>query len=104
VGALAEQIADFASKSGVAPKSIGTEYLESSKSLVMTLGYRDDEPAYKIQLHCVELADSSASGLGDLAALESKMSAAASRFQDVICHELFITGEGRFYMVFMVVA
>jgi hypothetical protein len=97
LGVLADQVASFVKEAGVAPKSIGTEYLESKKSLVVSLGYRDDEPGYQVQLQCVKLA-----GGDDLAELESQMAAAAGQFSGIICHELFITDSGQFYMVFMV--
>jgi hypothetical protein len=100
IGALGGQVAEFVASTGVAAKSIGTEYLESKKSLVVSLGYRDDEPGYPVQLHCVKLAG--LSGTDDLSQLESQMSAAAAQFTGIICHELFITDDGRFYMVFMV--
>jgi hypothetical protein len=102
LGKLGEQVAAFVKEAGVAAKSIGTEYLESKKSLVVSLGYRDDEPGYPVQLQCVKLAGPSGSSGDDLAQLESQMAAAAGQFTGIICHELFITDTGQFYMVFMV--
>ncbi len=100
LGGLGEQVAAFVKSAGVAAKSIGTEYLESKKSLVVTIGYRDDEPGYAVRLECVKLA--STSGLADPALLEAQMAEAAEKFPGIICHELFITDEGDFYMVFMI--
>ena len=96
---MAEQVAEFVKTTGVAAKSIGTEFLESKKSLVVTLGYRDDEPGYPVRLECVKLG---ASSLADPALLEAQMAEAAGKFPGIICHELFITDQGDFYMVFMI--
>jgi hypothetical protein len=102
LGDVAQEVADFVQNAGVAAKSIGTEYLEAKKSLVVTLGYRDDEPTYPVRLHCIKLAGPSQPGLDNLAAIETQMAEAAKGLSGIICHELFITDDGRFYMVFMV--
>ena len=51
LGPLAGEIAAWVKQQGVAPKSIGIEYLEGVKRVVVTVGYRDDEPGYPIELH-----------------------------------------------------
>jgi len=102
LGDLSQEVTDFVRSAGVAAKSIGTEYLEGKKSLVVTLGYRDDEPTYPVRLHCVKLAGPGQSGLDNLAVLETQMAEAAQELSGIICHELFITDDGRFYMVFMI--
>ena len=98
LGAIADQVSQFLDARKVAAKSIGTEYLESIKSLVVSLGYRDDEPGYPVRLECIKLAG----GTDDLASIESQMAASAQGLSGVICHELFITEEKEFYMVFMI--
>ena len=50
IGDLANKVAAFAKSEGVAAKSIGVEYLESMKKVVVTLGYRTDEKPYPIRL------------------------------------------------------
>jgi hypothetical protein len=101
LGALGDQIAAWAGEAKAAPKSIGVEYLEASKRLVLTVGYRDDEPGYPVKLTSVSLGRISKLDAEDLAGLESKMEGAAARLSDVICHELFITEDDEFLMVFM---
>ena len=100
LGGLAEQVSKFAADQSVAAKSIGTEYIEGRRSLVVTLGYRDDEQSYPIQLRAVKLAGAGTE-MKDLTALESQMAEASAKHSGIICHELFITESGEFYMVFM---
>ncbi len=100
IGALADEVAAFAGEAKIAAKSIGVEYLEAVKRLVITLGYRDDEEAYPIKLNCVPLGKIDAVS-EDFSALETAMTDASSSFNNIICHELYVTGEGDFLMVFM---
>ena len=100
IGTLADEVAAFAKKSKVAAKSIGVEYVESSGQLLITLGYRDDAESYPIQLHSVGLGK--VDGLAkDFSALEKAMAAAAAKHRNVICHELYVTGDGDFFLVLM---
>jgi hypothetical protein len=100
LGKLAGQVSDFASGAKIAAKSIGVEYLESLKKLVVTLGYRDDEPFYPIEIHAVPLGKIQAMG-DDFSALENAMAAASRKHPNIICHELYVTGEHDFILVFM---
>ncbi len=100
LGALADEIAAFASENKIAAKSIGVEYLESAKRLIITLGYRDDEEAYPITLHSVSLGSIDATG-NDFSALEAAMAAASQQLHNIICHELYVTDDHEFLMVFM---
>lgn len=101
LGKLATDVEQFADKAKAAAKSIGIEYLEHSKMVVVTLGYRDDEPAYPIKLHSVRLGNADRLDAGDLERLERKMSEEAAKLSKVICHELFITESHEFLMVLM---
>src|SRR6476661_6189883 len=76
LGGLADEVAAFARDHQVAAKSIGVEYVESAKQLVVTLGYRSDEPAYPIALHTVSLGKVEAIDARSFPALEQKMTAA----------------------------
>jgi hypothetical protein len=100
IDGLARKVVEFASGK-VASKSIGVEYLESAKRLIVTLGYRDDEPAYPIALHSVSLGKVDHLDGNDFTALEEKMTQAGARLSNVICHELFITEDHEFLMVFL---
>ena len=100
IGGLADEVAGFARENKIAAKSIGVEYLESAKRLIITLGYRDDEEAYPIKLHSVSLGKIDAAG-GDFSALEQSMAEASARLSNVICHELYVTDEQDFLMIFM---
>ena len=99
LGALADEVSAFASDNKVAAKSIGVEYLESAESLIITLGYRDDEESYPIKLETVSLGKLDIGN--DFSALEQKMSEASQSVNGIICHELFVTEDKDFLMVFM---
>lgn len=100
LGDLAEKVSVFASENKIAAKSIGVEYLESAESLIITLGYRDDETYYPIKLETVALGKMSELGQ-DFSALEQKMEEASSQVGNIICHELYVTDDKDFLMVFM---
>lgn len=100
IGNLGSQIEKFVEDAKIAPKSIGVEYLEHSKRLIMTLGYADDQPAISVRIACVNLGKVNTTS-DDFAALEQSMMAEAERQEHVICHELYITDEDEFFMVFM---
>jgi hypothetical protein len=101
LGSLPAEVADFAKKAKAAPKSIGVEYLEHDGSVVVSLGYRDDEPAYGIKLESVSLGRVESFNAEERARLEKKMGEAAAKIAGIICHELLVTGENEFVMVFM---
>lgn len=96
------EVESFVRDRQVAPKSIGVEYLEAAGRLVFTLGYREDEAPYGIRITRQSLGK--VDSLDDLSGLESRMAGAAANLANVICHELFITADGEFVMVFMATA
>lgn len=98
---LAAEVERFAESAHAAPKSIGVEYLEHAKRVLISLGYRDDEPAYAIRLHTVSLGRASALDAGELHRIEQRMQEEAAKLSHVICHELFVTEHDEFLMVFM---
>jgi hypothetical protein len=81
----------------IAPKSLGVEFIEAADVLVITLGYRDDEPAYQFGLTEVNL------GKLDLvpAAIADALGDAAAKLENVICHEFYVNKEGEFFAVFL---
>lgn len=99
LGELANKVSAFAADNNIAAKSIGVEYLESAESLIITLGYRDDEEHYPIKLETVSLGKLDIGQ--DFSALEQKMSEASKSVNNIICHELFVTEDKDFLMVFM---
>jgi hypothetical protein len=101
LGALGREVAAFVRDNNVAAKSIGVEYLESAKKLILTLGYRDDEATYPIALRSVPLGKIEGLNTDDMSRLEAAMEAAAADITNLLCHELYITEEGDFLMVTM---
>jgi hypothetical protein len=94
---LLREIEAWVKYNGVAPKSVGVEYLEGKDILVMSLGYNTAE-SYPITLthKVVGKLD-----LSNLATMEDAISAQASLLQGVICHELFVLDDGTLTLVFM---
>jgi hypothetical protein len=99
IGSLANEIETFVRESKIAPKSIGAEYLEKAGRLLVTLGYRDDQTPETVKINCVPIGkiDSGA----DFSKIENAMMQAAADQKNIICHELFITDDDEFFMVFM---
>lgn len=97
---LSAKVSAFAVENKIAAKSIGVEYLESAGKLVVTLGYRADEEFYPISLHAEIIGKIDALG-SDFTALEQKMAEASRKVSNIICHELFITENNDFQMIFM---
>jgi hypothetical protein len=100
IGKLADEVAAFAKTSKIAPKSIGVAYLEHGNRLVITLGYLEDDAPYPVKLHCVRLGKVDVKA-ANFAALEQKIAAASAKHRDIICHELYVTGENDFTLVVM---
>jgi hypothetical protein len=101
LGALSEEVATWVRHSGAAPKSIGVEYIEGLRQLVLTVGYRDDEPGYPVALRSVRIGRVDNLDEPGRADLERRMTEAAAGFMDVICHELYITEEREVVMTFL---
>jgi hypothetical protein len=104
LGKLATDVENFAKSAKAAPKSIGVEYLEQERQVVISLGYRDDEAPYPIKLHSVSLGKLESLRAEELARLEQKMTDAAAKLTGIICHELLVTETHEFVMVFMAYA
>jgi hypothetical protein len=100
IGDLGAKVASFARTANVAAKSIGVEYLESLKKVVITLGYRTDEAPYPIRLQSVALGKVHVM-TNDFSALEAAMGNAAEQQSNVICHELYVTEDQDFFLVLM---
>ena len=101
LGDLADKVSAFASENKIAAKSIGVEYLESAQRLIITIGYRDDEPGYPVAVHCTSLGTVTDVDTNDFSKLEQAMADAAAQIHNIICHELYVTEDHEFLMVFL---
>ena len=88
MGSLAGDVEAWVRTAKVAPKSIGVEYVEAVRKLLLSVGYRDDEPGYPVKLHTVEIGRIEGLDAGGLAKVEVAMASASGTLKDVICHEL----------------
>lgn len=91
----------WANSAKVAPKSIGVEYLERVGRVVLTIGYRSDEAPYPVKLTCVNIARIESLDPDAVVRLEQAMAAASAKLPRIVCHELYVTDENDFNMVFM---
>lgn len=101
VSLLSAEVTAWVAAEGVAAKSIGVEYLEAAGVLVLTVGYRRDEPGYPVGLHAVSLGRLETLDAASLLSLEARMAASAAGVKQILCHELFVTADREFFMVFM---
>jgi len=101
IDSVASAVDGFVRDARVAPKSIGVEYLEGAKKLVLSLGYRDDESPYEVKLETLSLGKLGSLDAADIGRLESAMTAATAKVASIICHELFVTETGDCRMVVM---
>lgn len=95
---LFAQLENFANLPNHAAKSIGAEYLEDSKELILTLGYTAVEGQgnnVKVEVkHIGNLSEANE-------ALEQKIGEAAHNLHNVICHALYINAGDDLSMIFM---
>ena len=95
---LMDNIQNWVRDKKIAPKSIGVEYLESTGTVIMSIGYRDDE-SYPVSLQMRKVGKIDANLNFDKN--EADVSKAAEGIERIICHELFITESGDLNMIFM---
>lgn len=98
---VAKQVTAWAASGKVAPKSIGIEFVESSKQIIFSVGYRQDEAGYGVKIASAKIGKVSALDASELARLERALTEAATAQSDVICHELYVTDANELYMVTM---
>jgi hypothetical protein len=101
IGTLARRVEAWVKFANVAPKSIGVEYLESTKRVLLTIGYRDDEAGYAVKLTAAPIGKLGSLDDADIGRLEGEMEKACDKLSRIICHELYVTETGDFSMVFM---
>lgn len=88
---LLREVESFVRANPCAPKSLAVEYLESAKKLVLSLGYRDDEPPYAITLQTIPIGRIGDLGPDDVARLEKRLAEGAAAIRNVIGHEIFVS-------------
>ncbi|MDB4955416.1 MAG: hypothetical protein JWO36_2985 [Myxococcales bacterium] len=101
IGPLAADVAAWAKGAKAAPKSIGVEFVESSKKLILSVGYRDDEKPYGIKLTSAKVGSVGKLDAAELTKLEKAMGDAATKHKNVICHELYVTDANELFIVVM---
>lgn len=98
--AALDEFANDLNGANVAPKSVGVEYLEESKRTILSIGYSTGGSPYAVSLKQENLGKVEVTPDAIAKALE----AAASRNDNVICHEFYATEDGTFYAVLMLQA
>lgn len=96
---LDAQVRTFTSGGNIAAKSIGVEFVESSGTLVLSLGFREDADGYAVTVEGWPVGQLDLnSGFGPL---ERALEEAAKDADNVICHELFVDDRGQVIAVFL---
>ncbi|HLK16400.1 MAG TPA: hypothetical protein VKT78_16455 [Fimbriimonadaceae bacterium] len=103
IASIDSQIRAFTANGGVAAKSIGIGHVEGGDTLVVSLGYRTDVPGYPVKLTTKQVGAFDHGSPASIAALEGALNVHAGGEDDVICHELFISG-GSVNLVMMTLA
>lgn len=101
ISTLAVQVTAWVKSAKVAPKSVGIEFVERAKRVILSVGYRDDEPAYNVALASSKIGSIGELDVGDLTKVEKAMGEAAAKQSHVICHELYVTDANELYVVTM---
>lgn len=96
--AIKQNIEAFVASGNISARSIGIEFIEHAKEIFISLGYSKEGPFAPVTL---ELIDFGKVDLNNTEALEQMMTSEAQKQQNVICHELCITDNGSFMMIFM---
>jgi len=93
------RVKDFINAEGIAPKSIGIEFLDANSKVVISVGHTittDPKPAHDLDLVHLGKIDEN-----DLPAFEEVMHQAALQFTGIICHEFIVGKEGDVYTLFL---
>lgn len=87
-----------ARNTAIAPKSLGIEFDEETRQLVLSIGYVEEAstPHPPIQISCVSLGKLAR----QTAVIEAAMEEAAEKVENVICHEFYIE-DGEFFIVLL---
>ena len=92
------KIESFVIESKVSAKSIGIEFIEHTKEVLISLGYNNDDSSSVISIEVVNFGKID---LNNTESIERIMSETAQKQKNVICHELCITDKDEFMMIFM---
>lgn len=95
---LLSTVEEWVNETKVAPKSIGVEFLERNSTLVMSLGYRDDEK-YPVSISSVRVGKLDSNLIFDQ--IEHDVAEAVKKIDRIICHEIFIADDDEVTMIFM---
>ena len=99
---LCAEVANFVTEHGVAAKSLGVEYIEHSRRIVLTLGYAKGQLTTPVRVECQKLGP-----LGNApneAEIEAAMEVAAEATGGILCHEFYVDEDGEFFLVLLAAA
>lgn len=95
---LFSEVESFANRPNHSAKSIGVEYLETQKELIITLGYTDVEgQGNNVKFEVKKIGALTNSN----EVLEKGIQEAAHTLKNVICHALYIRENDEMSMIFM---
>src|SRR5664279_1636421 len=97
VNNLAKSIHEWVAKDKVAVKSVGAAI--AMGKLMLTIGYRDDEPTYEVVLHSSKIGRVGPLDADESSRFNRAIESAVMNWPPVIGHALYVTKNNELYLV-----
>jgi hypothetical protein len=101
VSKLAKSIHEWVAKDKVAVKSVGAAV--AMGKLVLTIGFRDDEPTYEIVLHSSKIGRIGPLDADEASRFNRAIESAGMNWRPVISHALYVTNNDLYLVVLSLV-
>jgi hypothetical protein len=97
VNQLAKSVHEWVAKDKVAVKSVGAAV--AMGKLILTIGYRDDEPTYEVVLHSSKIGRVGPLDADEINRFNRAIEAGGMNWPPMIDHTLYVTKEKELYLV-----
>ena len=97
VSKLAKSMHEWVAKDKVAVKSVGAAV--ATDKLMLTIGYRDDEPTYEVVLHSSKIGRVGPLDADESSRFNRAIESAVMNWPPVIGHALYVTKNNELYLV-----
>ncbi len=94
---VAKQVHDWAAKDKVAVKSVGAAVAKGK--LMLTIGYRDDEEPYEVELHSSKIGRVGPLDSDEQNRFTRAIESGGMNWPPVLGHTLYVTKDGDLYLV-----
>jgi len=96
---LANVIREWVAKDKVAVKSVGAAV--SNGKLMLTIGFRDDEPTYEVELHSSKIGRVGALDADEISRFTRAIESGGMNWPPVIGHSLYVTKNNDLYLAML---